>query len=92
VARSQLISTFYGVIVPLFRLNTHTEGCFENVCHVAAYLIIHKRYPSDKLRSAFSRFLKTQNRSPRLFGSKENLELMYDYYLRKRFKELTNSV
>lgn len=92
VARSQSISTFYGEIVRLFRLNTHTEGFFENVCHVAAYLIFHKRYPSDELRSAFSRFLKTQNGNPRLFGSKKNLELMYDYYLRKRIEELTNSV
>jgi hypothetical protein len=43
VSRAQSISTFYGELVRLFRLNSHPKGFFSNVGHVAAYLIYHKR-------------------------------------------------
>jgi hypothetical protein len=52
VSRAQSISTFHGKIVRLFRLNTHIRGFFENVGHVAAFLIFHKRCPREELRSA----------------------------------------
>ena len=45
----QSISSFYGEIVRLFRLNTHSDGFFENVADVAAYLIKHKHYPSIRV-------------------------------------------
>jgi hypothetical protein len=92
VSRAQSISTFFGEIVRLFRLNTHSLGFFDNVSHVAAYLIVYKRYPREELRSAFCRFLKTQKGNPRLFGNQKNLELLYDYHLQKRIEMLTNSV
>lgn len=92
VSRAQSISTFYGEIVRLFRLNTHTRGFFENVGHVAAFLIFHKRYPREELRSAFSRFLKTQKGNPRIFGQQKKLESLYDYYLQKRLEELNKVV
>lgn len=89
VSRAQSISTFYGEIVRLFRLNTHSLGFFNNIGHVAVYLVVHKRYPPRELRSAFSRFLGTQNGNPRLFGHQKNLELLYDFHLQKHIEKLT---
>jgi hypothetical protein len=87
VSKAQSISTFYGKIVRLFGINTHPLGFFENVSHVAAYLISQKRY-----LFAFYRFLKTQKGNPRLFGSQRKLELLYDYLLQKRIEQLNLSV
>jgi hypothetical protein len=88
VSRAQSVSTFYGEIVRLFRLNTHSEGFFANVSQVAAYLIFHKGYPQDDLRSAFSRFLDTQKGNPRLFGHKKDLLKDFDCHLHVRLTNL----
>jgi hypothetical protein len=80
-SRSQSISTFYGEIVRLFRLNTHSDGFFDNVSEVASYLIRYKRYPKEELRSAFSRFLDSQVFNPRLMGTKKDLMPIYNYKL-----------
>jgi hypothetical protein len=79
VCSSQSISSFYREIVRLFRINTHTEGFFENVSDLAAYMIRYKRYPEDELFAAFSRFLDTQVFNPRLMGTKKNLQTIYKY-------------
>jgi hypothetical protein len=42
VSRAQSISTFYGEIVRLFRINTHPEGFLDNIAQTAAYLIGRK--------------------------------------------------
>jgi hypothetical protein len=82
----QSISSFYGEIVRLFRLNTHEDGFFENVTEVASYLIKHKRYPEEELLSAFSRFIGTQVLNPRLMGSKKDLLTIYQYKLDKKLR------
>jgi hypothetical protein len=82
--RFQSISSFYGEIVRLFRLNTHSSGFFENVLEVASYLVRHKRYPEEELVSAFSRFLDTQVYNPRLMGAKKDLLTIFKYKLDRK--------
>jgi hypothetical protein len=77
----QSISFFYGEIVRLFRLNTHSTGFFENITEVASCLTAHKRYPKEELINAFSRFLDTQVFNPRLMGAKKDLMTMFRYKL-----------
>jgi hypothetical protein len=84
--RSQSISSFYGKIVRLFRMNTHHEGFFENVSEVAAYMIKFKRYPKEKLFTAFSRFLDTQVFNPRLMGKKTDLQTIFKYKLDQKLE------
>lgn len=81
VSRAQTISTFYGEIVRLFRINAHQEGFFQNVAEVASYLIVQKRYPQQELCRAFSRFLDTQKGNPRLLGMKADLETIFAFKL-----------
>lgn len=81
VSRVQSVSTFYGEIVRLFRLNTHSESFFANVSQVAAYLIYYKCYPQNDLRQAFSRFLDTQKGNSRFFGDRRDLLKTYDCHL-----------
>jgi hypothetical protein len=80
----QSISSFYGGIVRLFRLNTHTSGFFENVTDVASYLVKHKKYPEEELLSAFPRFLNTQVFNPRLMGAKKDLMTIFKYKLDRK--------
>lgn len=82
----QSISSFYGEIVRLFRLNTHSEGFFDNVADVAAYLIRSKNYPENELLITFSKFLDTQVFNPRLMGNKKDLELIFRYKLNQKLK------
>jgi hypothetical protein len=90
VSKAQSISTFYGEIVRLFRLNTHAEGFYENTSQVAAYLIFFKRYPRDELKATFSRFLQTQKGNPRLPGSKNDQEAIFDYFLQKSLLKIAS--
>lgn len=92
VSRTQSISTFFGKIVRLFRLNTHPEGFLENVGSVAAYLVFYKRYLKEELRSLFSRFLRTQKGNPRLFGLQSDLLSLFDYFLQTRTEKLAASL
>lgn len=85
-SKFQSISSFYGEIVRLFRLNTHSEGFFDNVADVAAYLIKFKRYPRHELTHTFARFLSTQVFNPRLMGNKRDLELIFKYKLDQKLK------
>lgn len=81
VSRAQSISTFYGEIVRHFRINSHLEGFLSNVTEVASYLVVHKRYPLQELRRAFSRFLETQKGNPRLLGMREDFETIFAFKL-----------
>jgi hypothetical protein len=85
--RFQSISTFYGEIVRLFRLNTHISGFFENVTDVAAYLVEHKHYLEEELVSAFSRFTDTQVFNPRLMGSKADLLRIFKYKVERKLEK-----
>jgi hypothetical protein len=82
----QSISSFYGEIVRLFRLNTHRDGFFENISEVAAYLIKHKRYPENEVHAAFSRFLNTQVFNPRLMATKKDLHTIFRYKLDRKLE------
>lgn len=84
--KSQSVSSFYGEIVRLFRLNTHLTGFFENTAEVAAYLVKHKRYPKNELLSAFSRFIDTQVFNPRLMGTKKDLITMFRFKLDRKLE------
>jgi hypothetical protein len=90
VSKTQSVSTFYGELVQLFRLNSHSKGFFSNVGHVAAYLIYYKRYPQHELKNAFSRFVKTQKGNPRLPGSVRDHEMMFTYYLTLSLEKLSS--
>jgi hypothetical protein len=80
----QSISFFYGEIVRLFRLNTHSTGFFVNITEVALYLIAHKQYPEEELINAFSRFLDTRVLNPRLMGTKKDLMTIFKYKLDRK--------
>lgn len=90
VSRAQSISTFYGEIVRLFRLNTHSDGFLEIASQVAAYLVFHKRYPKNELITAFSRFADTQKGNPRLPGNKQDLVKIFSFYLDVRLDKLSS--
>jgi hypothetical protein len=84
VCRSQSFASFYGEVVRLFRINTHSDGFFDNVSEVTAYLIRYKGYPENELLTVFSRFLNTQVFNPRLMGTKKDLLTIFQYKLNRK--------
>jgi hypothetical protein len=82
-SRAQSISAFYGEIVRLFRINTHWDAFLDNTADVAAYLIVHKRYPKQALLNEFPRFLSTQQGNPRLLGVQKDFKTMFSFRLHK---------